>query len=111
MSDKHFFINEEISFIEVDTKTKRKIIAHGGDMMIVEVHFEKGAVGNLHEHFHQQVTYCTKGSVEFEVDGKKQVIKAGDSVYLPSNIIHGLVVLEEDTVLLDIFTPQREDFL
>ena len=88
----------------------RKILATGGKMMAVEVSFKKGAVGAVHTHPHEQVSYVLKGSFEFESEGKKETIKAGDSYYTTPNQPHGVVALE-DGVLLDIFTPQREDFL
>lgn len=110
MNKEYYFINEDIDFEIVNEEIKRKIVARGGDMMIVEVHFQKGAVGDLHQHIHEQVSYCISGKLEFEVNGEKQIISGGDSVFMPIDSLHGCVVLEE-TVLLDIFTPQREDFL
>ncbi len=110
MNKEYYFINEEIPLQTVSDDISRKIVARGGDMMIVEVHFKKGAVGALHEHIHEQVSYCISGCLEFDVNGDKQRIQAGDSVFMPIHSLHGCVALE-DTVLLDIFTPQREDFL
>lgn len=110
MNKEFYFINEEIELKKVTDTISRKIIARGGDMMIVEVHFQKGAVGALHEHIHEQVSYCISGKLEFDVNGDKQIISAGDSVFMPIDSLHGCVALE-DTVLLDIFTPQRLDFL
>lgn len=109
MSEQFYFINKDIPLQVVNESIKRKIVAHGGDMMIVEVHFLKGAIGTLHEHFHEQVSYCLKGKLEFEVNGEKHIIEGGDSIFMPKDSLHGCVALE-DTVLLDIFTPQREDF-
>lgn len=111
MNKEYFFIGEELPIYTVGEGIERRIVARGGDMMIVEVHFKKGAIGALHEHIHEQVTYCTKGAVMFEVNGEKQRIAAGDSVFMPIHSLHGCEVLEDDTILLDIFTPQREDFL
>lgn len=89
----------------------RKILGRGGRMMMVEVTFKKGAIGIVHTHPHEQVSYIAKGSFEFDLNGNKQVIKTGDSVYIPSDEPHGVVALEEDSVIVDVFTPQREDFL
>ena len=94
----------------LDEKSSRKILAHEGNLMMVEVSFEKGGVGNVHTHVHEQISYLAKGSVEFSLDGTVSVLKAGDSVYIPSNIEHGLKALEA-SVIVDIFSPQREDFL
>lgn len=110
MNKDFYFVNEDIELMPVGDGISRKIVAHGGDMMIVEVHFKKGAVGALHQHIHEQVSYCISGKLEFDVNGDKHVIGAGDSVFMPIDSLHGCVVLE-DAVLLDIFTPQREDFL
>ncbi|HBF37628.1 MAG TPA: cupin domain-containing protein [Firmicutes bacterium] len=89
---------------------ERKILASMGSLMSVEVKFEKGAVGAVHTHPHEQVSYVVRGSFEFELEGKKTIIKTGDSYYVKPGVAHGVVALE-DSVILDIFTPQREDFL
>ena len=88
----------------------RRILARGGSIMGVEVTFKKGAVGAVHQHVHEQVSYIVSGSFEYTADGVVYQLKAGDSYYVPKNVLHGAVALE-DSVILDIFTPQREDFL
>jgi quercetin dioxygenase-like cupin family protein len=50
------------------------------------------------------------GSFEVEVAGEKQVLNAGDVFFVPSNLIHGVVCLEAG-MLLDVFSPMREDFI
>ena len=72
--------------------------------------FKKGAVGNLHQHFHEQCTYIISGKFEFNINGVKKILGAGDSTYKEPNVIHGAVCLEEGS-LIDIFTPERKDFL
>lgn len=89
----------------------RRILASGGRMMGVEAAFEKGAVGSVHTHPHEQISYILSGSFEYEENGVKHLLKAGDSYYVEPEVPHGAVALEEDSVILDIFTPQREDFL
>ncbi len=88
----------------------RKILASGGDMMTVQFTFEKGAVGTPHTHVHEQVGYVLQGRFELTLGDEKTIIEAGDTYYVPSNTVHGVVALE-DGVLLDVFTPQRQDFL
>ena len=90
--------------------TGRKIRAHGGNLMMVEVMFESGALGYEHTHVHEQVCYCLAGEFEFTVDGDKTHLRPGDSVYIPPSVLHGVVCLSRGR-LLDVFTPQREDFL
>ncbi len=88
----------------------RRILSRGGTMMAVEVTFEKGAVGAMHSHPHEQVAYIVSGKFEYETKGQKYILTAGDSYYAEPNVEHGAVALEA-SVLIDIFTPQREDFL
>lgn len=88
---------------------ERKVLASSGSLMMVEVTFKKGAVGTVHTHPHEQIGYVAKGSFEIEIEGKKDIIKTGDSYYAFPNVPHGVVALE-DSILIDVFTPQREDF-
>jgi len=88
----------------------RKILASGGTMMTVQFAFDKGAVGTPHTHPHEQVGYVLQGRFELTFDDEKTIIEAGDTYYVPSKTLHGVVALE-DGILLDVFTPQREDFL
>lgn len=88
----------------------RRILARGGNMMGVEASFEKGAVGEAHRHPHEQVSYVLSGSFVYEVEGKKYILHQGDSYYVAPGELHGATALE-DAVILDIFTPQRQDFL
>ena len=88
----------------------RQILGYGPEIMIVRVWFEKGAVGQVHAHRHSQSTYVESGSFEVFIDGDKRVLGAGDSFYIAPHLDHGAVCLEPG-VLIDTFSPAREDFL
>ena len=88
----------------------RKILASGGKMMTTKIFIKKGAVGAVHSHPHEQSSYILKGSFEYNFDGEKQIVREGDTIYLPPETKHGVVALE-DSIILDVFTPQREEFL
>lgn len=105
-----FGISKEIQPEACGEGVTRKILTYDKDMMMVEVCFEKGAVGTLHTHPHKQISYIAKGSFEFTLDGEKKIIKQGDSVYIQSDLEHGVVALE-DAIIVDVFNPMREDFL
>ena len=90
--------------------TTRKILSYSDNLMVCEMHFDKGAVGALHTHPHEQITYIISGEFESTVDGKTSILKAGDTVYSKGGAVHGLKCIEEG-LLLDIFTPKRDDFL
>ena len=79
-------------------------------LMMVKVKFNQGAIGTLHQHPHTQSTYVASGSFEVTIGEEKKILKAGDGYYVAPNLLHGCVCLEAG-VLIDTFTPMREDFL
>lgn len=91
----------------------RRMLAHGGTLMIVEVIFKKASQDpGMHSHTHEQIAYITKGSFEFILhDGTSCILKAGDSIYLEPDKEHGAKCLEDGSTLVDVFTPQRDDFM
>ena len=89
---------------------KRKIMAWDEKLMVVKVQFEKAAIGTLHHHPHSQITHVESGVFEVEIGNEKKILTIGDVFYIPPNVIHGAVCLEPG-VLLDAFSPMREDFI
>ena len=102
--------NNEREKIDLGGGVTRKILAYDGKMMCVEVGFEKGSVGALHSHPHEQISYVAEGQFEYEIEGEKFILNKGDTYHTLPNQIHGVKALEAG-VLIDIFTPIREDFL
>lgn len=88
----------------------RRVLAYTDQLMIVEVTFEAGGVGAVHTHPHCQNTYVKSGRFRFDIDGEAVEVGPGDTIAFPSNLPHGTLCLEAG-VLLDIFTPMREDFV
>ncbi len=89
---------------------RRQVMAYDGQIMLVKVCFEKGAVGTPHEHFHSQATYVVSGKFEMLIGDEKKIINGGDAYYIEPDLIHGCVCLEEG-MLIDVFSPMRADFL
>jgi quercetin dioxygenase-like cupin family protein len=107
---KVFIENKDIPWEQMDAGVKRKIMGYDDNLMVVKVNFEKGGVGKLHQHYHSQITHIESGVFEVEIDGVKKVLSAGDGFQIPPNVIHGAVCLEAG-VLIDVFSPMREDFV
>lgn len=107
---KVFLQNKDIPWEQMDRGIKRKIMSYDDNLMLVKVEFEKGGVGSLHQHYHSQITHIERGIFEVEIDGVKKILSAGDGFYIPPNVMHGAVCLEEG-VLIDVFSPMREDFI
>jgi len=88
----------------------RQIMGHTKNLMLVRVFFEQGAIGYKHAHPHEQVTYVEKGTFEVEIEGKKEILVAGDAFVVEPELEHGAVCLE-DGILIDTFSLRRDDFL
>ena len=82
-------------------------------MTIGHVYLDKGCVVPLHSHENEQLTYILEGALEFTLGAdrsRKQVVRAGEVLVIPSNVPHEAVALE-DTLDVDVFSPPREDWL
>ncbi|MEO2076809.1 MAG: cupin domain-containing protein [Bacillus sp. (in: firmicutes)] len=106
-----FVFGKQVVSEPTEEGVTRKVLSHGGSLMMTEVTFKKDAIGSIHSHPHEQISYIIQGGFEFNLDGDKQTVMKGDSIYIPSNTLHGVKALEENSIILDVFTPQREDFL
>ncbi len=89
---------------------RRQVMAYDGQIMLVKVCFEKGAVGTPHTHYHSQTTYVVNGRFELQIGEEKKVLAGGDAYYIEPDMLHGCVCLE-DGMLIDVFSPMRADFL
>lgn len=105
-----FVFHNETVLENVGEGVTRRILAHAGSLMAVEVSFDKGAIGPIHSHPHEQLTSVLSGVFEFTIGDEAQVVRQGDTLYKRPHILHGCVCLEAGK-LLDTFTPVREDFL
>ena len=110
ISTKVFIESSEVPWENNAPGMKRKIMAYDESLMLVRVEFEKGAVGALHSHYHTQITHVGRGVFEVEISGEKKMLRAGDVFYVPPHAIHGAVCIEPG-VLIDVFSPMREDFI
>ena len=103
--------NKNISLEPAGEGVVRKILSYSPNLMTVELQFTKGAVGAKHSHPHEQIGYVISGRLIYQEEGcEDKELTTGDTYYVAPNVVHGVITLE-DTKLLDIFTPMREDFL
>lgn len=109
-ASKEFLFNDDIEWEVVGEGVRRKIMAYDDKAMLVKVEFEKGSIGYVHEHYHTQVTYIASGAFEVTISGKTNLMKTGDSFYIPPHELHGVVCIEAGS-LIDVFSPIREDFM
>jgi quercetin dioxygenase-like cupin family protein len=109
-SSELFCLADKMEWEDLGGGVSRKFLGWDNQIMMVKVKFDKGAEGAPHQHFHTQATYCASGKFEFRIGDATQIVNGGDGVYIPQNILHGATCLEEG-ILIDVFSPVREDFL
>ena len=83
----------------------------GDDLMLCRLRFAPHIVTAAHDHPHEQITLVERGRVRFTIGSEERIAQAGDVLHFPSGCWHGATMLDEEVVLIDIFTPLREDFL
>ncbi len=105
-----FIHSQDRDWEQTDKGVQRKILGYDQQVMMVQVQFEKGAIGTVHQHEHRQVTFVEEGVFEVTIQGKTDTVKKGDSFFVEPNAPHG-VEAKEAGCLIDVFTPVREDFL
>jgi len=93
----------------VTDKIARKIAA-GDQEMIVWWSMKAGAHAAAHKHPHEQIAVMLKGKMEFRLGGEKRTCGPGDVVVIPGGVEHE-AYFPEDTEVIDVFAPPREDFL
>jgi quercetin dioxygenase-like cupin family protein len=88
---------------------RRQVMSYSPGMMLVRHRMQKGWVGARHRHPHEQLVYIVSGHLSFQHPGGVFDAKAGDSFLVPGNVEHQASAVE-DSEVLDIFTPYREDY-
>ena len=105
-----FFESNSLNWEKIDENIDRQIVGFDNQIMMVNVRFKKGGIGALHHHFHVQVTHIADGKFEVTIGNDKKILKKGDSFFVPSNVEHAVICME-DGLLVDVFSPMREDFI
>jgi quercetin dioxygenase-like cupin family protein len=110
MNSKPFQFENQIDWQEADLGIQRKIYGYDDKVMMVKVKFDAGATGTMHSHPHSQVTYVESGVFDMTIGEETKRIKTVDGYYVKPNVLHGVLCIEPG-ILIDVFSPLREDFL
>ena len=107
-----FLDPSQVPWQDLGGGVRRKIIGHTPQLMTVLVEFERGAVGAVHHHeIHDQISYVLRGAFEVQVGSQKRRLEVGEVFIAAHPAPHGVVALEAGSLLLDVFSPRRDDFL
>ena len=112
MSNATSYTWNEIPREQVTPMLDRRLIT-GDGLMLAHVNLAKGCIVPKHQHHHEQMTYVLQGALRFslnEDESEERVVRGGEVIHFPSNVWHKAEALEE-SVVLDVFNPPREDWL
>jgi quercetin dioxygenase-like cupin family protein len=88
----------------------RKVMAYNDKLFLAEHQMVRGWAGSVHSHPHDQIVYVVRGRLKVACQGKTFDVQAGDSFVVRGGVEHGASALE-DSLVVDIFTPCREDYI
>ena len=102
--------HKEGKVTEPESGLKRRVLAYNEKLFLAEHEMERGWVGTLHRHPHDQIVYVVRGHLRVNCVEQTFEIRTGDTFVVRGGVEHGASALEESLVI-DVFTPWREDYL
>jgi quercetin dioxygenase-like cupin family protein len=82
----------------------------GKHLMLSYLELDTGAIVPLHKHPHEQGGVVLEGTVELTIGDEVRTVTKGDMYLVPSNLQHKAVAVDGPAVILDVFSPVREDY-
>ena len=104
-----FYKWDEVEELELDSGDTRRVVS-GDKLMMFRNFLPKGSVPPRHRHESEQIAYIVSGAVKFWLGEEERIMRADELAVVPSNVEHGAEAVE-DSVILAIFTPIREEWL
>jgi quercetin dioxygenase-like cupin family protein len=102
--------HSKTGYTEILKGLKIKTLCHGPSTLMSEFQLEKDAELPEHSHPYEQTGYLVKGKIRFTINGTSALMEPGDSWCVPSDVLHQAEILE-DSVLIEVFSPVREEYL
>ena len=105
--DKFFSLNNG-KWETLEGNQKRRIV-HMNNITTIFFQAPKGLItAKDHSHSNEQVSYLAKGKLKIVIGDKEKIIKENEGYMVPSNEEHHIEVME-DSLIIDFFSPKRED--
>jgi unsaturated pyranuronate lyase len=82
----------------------------GDRVTVARFELTRGGVVPRHSHENEQVSCVLSGALKFDFDGREVVVRGGEVMQIPGSVPHEVTVLE-DTVVIDVFSPVRQDWI
>ena len=96
--------------VAADPGITRQVLCHDEGIMMVRFVFTAGAAGPLHSHPHKQCSLVETGVFDVTIDGETARLSAGDGYLVAPHAMHAAHCVDAG-VIVDVFTPMRDDFV
>lgn len=110
MSDVGVVIGSEARMSAPEPGLERRVGAYNEKLFLAEHRMEKGWIGAAHSHPHEQIVYVVSGHLRVTADGRTFDVRQGDSFVVRGGVEHQASAIEA-SVVIDVFTPRRDDYL
>jgi quercetin dioxygenase-like cupin family protein len=78
--------------------------------MLSYLEMDPGAEVPLHSHPHEQGGILVSGRLQLTIGDETRVVEAGSLFLIPPGVPHRAVACDGPAVILDVFSPVREDY-
>jgi quercetin dioxygenase-like cupin family protein len=99
----------DISSEQITDAIERRFIT-GDSMTVGRFALKRGGAVPPHAHPNEQISIVLSGALRFTIDGVDTIVRGGEAMQIPGNALHGVEVLE-DTIVIDVFSPVRQDWI
>ena len=100
---------EEQRPVEQFPGVTRRTLVSGERLTLVEIRIAEGSEVPEHEHPHEQAGRVASGRVRIRLGGEEHEFGPGDAYLIPGALPHRAFAVEP-VVLIEAFSPVREDF-
>ncbi len=105
-----FTKKSDTDYRELLDGAEMKTLTHGEKTLLAKFHLKKGAAIPIHGHIYEQTGFMISGKMRFTIGDEQFDCEPGDTWCIPGDVPHGVAVLE-DSVVVEVFSPVREDYL
>ena len=110
MSNVKVVSSETIAPTHPENGLTRFVGAHNDKLFLAEHRMDAGWVGAAHSHPHEQMAYVVSGHLRVRAGEEMFEVRAGDSFVIRGGVEHQASAIEA-SIVIDVFTPCREDYL
>jgi quercetin dioxygenase-like cupin family protein len=104
-----FYNVQDLPMLEIIPGCRTRI-PYGQNLMLSYLEMDDGAEVPLHSHPHEQGGILLEGKLQLTIGEETRLCEPGSLFIIPPNVKHRAVAIGGKAVVLDVFSPLREDY-